>query len=193
MCHNPFPALSPTDHICPVHPDSLLSILPDSTGHPNQSKLHPTMPSASLLIAVMYHPSSGWICHAPRQDPSHLDDDVTQYMWHGLLQPMASSSSSATVYLCLSILLPSRLLLSKLTTLDKSCPQLILVKLGSHPWILPPLPDLWHSSLQRKCAEMQWKRQTIGTLKETRCHLWKIVFKVFDSVRFNAFSLLVLY
>jgi len=40
---------------------------------------------------------------------------------------------------------------------------------------------------------MQWKGQTIGTLKETRCHLWKIVFKELDSVRFNVSSLLVLY
>jgi len=31
---------------------------------------------------VLYH-SSGWICHASRQDPSHSDDDVTQYMQHG--------------------------------------------------------------------------------------------------------------
>jgi len=39
---------------------------------------------------VMYHPSSGWICHTPGQDPSHLDDDVTQYMQHRLLWLMAS-------------------------------------------------------------------------------------------------------
>src|SRR5882724_11138576 len=30
-------------------------------------------------------------------------------------------------------------------------------------------------------------------LRETRCHLWKSVFKEFDSVRFNVSSLLVLY
>ena len=48
--------------------------------------------------------------------------------------------------------------------------------------------------------EMQWKRQTIGTLKEKRCHsetmevsLMKIVFREFDLVRFNVSSLLVLY
>ena len=34
---------------------------------------------------VLYHTSSGQICFTPGQDPSRLDDDVTQYMWHGLL------------------------------------------------------------------------------------------------------------
>ena len=34
---------------------------------------------------VLYHPSSGQICHAPGQDPSHSDDDVAQYMQHRLL------------------------------------------------------------------------------------------------------------
>ena len=29
---------------------------------------------------VLYHRTSGQIFHAPRQDPSHSDDDVTQYM-----------------------------------------------------------------------------------------------------------------
>jgi len=37
---------------------------------------------------VLYHRTSGQICHAPGQDPSHSDDDVTQYMQQGLLQPM---------------------------------------------------------------------------------------------------------
>src|SRR5882724_6468048 len=72
--------------------------------------------------AVLYHPSFGWICHAPRQDPSHSDDDVTQYMQHGLLQPMAFSLSSVTVYLHLSILLLSGLLLSELATHGQSIP-----------------------------------------------------------------------
>src|SRR5882724_8791757 len=48
---------------------------------------------------------------------------------------------------------------------DKAHPQLIPVKLGYHPWISQLQHDLWHSSLWRKGGEMQWKRQTIGTLK----------------------------
>src|SRR5882724_4972164 len=68
--------------------------------------------------AVLYHPSSGWICHTPRQDPSHSEDDVTQYMQHGFLQPTSSSSLSITVYLC-----PSSLLPSELTTHRQSIPS----------------------------------------------------------------------
>ena len=34
-----------------------------------------------ILYAVLYHPSSGWVSIAFRQDPSHSDDDITQYMW----------------------------------------------------------------------------------------------------------------
>jgi len=35
--------------------------------------------------AVLYHCTSGWICHAPGQDPSHSDNDITQYIQQGLL------------------------------------------------------------------------------------------------------------
>src|SRR5882724_9721342 len=45
---------------------------------------------------VLYHPSTGWVSIACRQDPSHSDDDVTQYMWHDPLQYMASSLSQIT-------------------------------------------------------------------------------------------------
>ena len=67
--------------------------------------------------------------------------------------------------------------------------------LGWSPWNLAII----HGScdLGPTCGtyhwRIQWKGQTIGTLKETRCHSWKFVFKEFDSVRFNASSLLVLY
>jgi len=67
---------------------------------------------------VFYHPSSG-ICHSLGQDPSHLDDDVTQYMWHGLL-PMASSFSSAQLQSIHPFCFHLDLLLSKLTTHRKS-------------------------------------------------------------------------
>jgi len=102
---------------------------------------------------VLYHPSSGWICLAPRQDPLHSDDDISQNMWHGLLQLMASSLSSVTVNLCPIILLPSGLLPSKPTTCGQTHPQLIPMKIGYHPWITWPQADLWHLSLWRKCGE----------------------------------------
>src|SRR5882724_8364475 len=70
---------------------------------------------------VMYHLSSGRICHAPGQDPLHLDDDITHYMWQGL-QPMVSSSSSNAVYPSSANLLPYGLLPSELTTHRQSVP-----------------------------------------------------------------------
>src|SRR5882724_2769970 len=81
--------------------------------------------------AVLYHPRSGQICHASGKDPLHSDDDVTQYMQHRLLRSMASSSSSATVYLCLSILRLSNLLPFEPTTCGQSTFWLILLRLGS--------------------------------------------------------------
>ena len=39
-------------------------------------------------LYILYHRTSGQICHAPGQDPSHSDDNITQYMQQGLLQPM---------------------------------------------------------------------------------------------------------
>ena len=66
------------------------------------------------------------------------------------------------------------------------------MKLGYHPQIFQPQPNLWLTTVE-KMWRMQWKGQTIGTLKETRCHSWKIVFKELDLVRFNLSSLMVLY
>src|SRR5882724_7463093 len=53
-----------------------------------------------LTCIVLYHLSSGWICHAPGQDPSHSDDDITQYMQQGLLQPMVYSSKEILPSIC---------------------------------------------------------------------------------------------
>src|SRR5882724_6995646 len=36
---------------------------------------------------------------------------------------------------------------------DKAYPQLIPVKLGYHPWISQPWPNLWHLSLWIKCGQ----------------------------------------
>jgi len=49
---------------------------------------------------VLYHCTSGWICHTPGQDPSHSDDDITQYMQQGLLQPMVYSSEEVLPSIC---------------------------------------------------------------------------------------------
>src|SRR5882724_2753430 len=51
---------------------------------------------------VLSHPSSGWVSITFRQDPSHSDDDITQYMQYCLLQYMASMLSCITICLCLS-------------------------------------------------------------------------------------------
>src|SRR5882724_8816805 len=129
--------------------------------------------------SVLYHPSSGWICHTPGQDPSHLDDDITLYMQHGLL-PMASSFSSTQFTSVHPFCFHLDCFHLSQPPMDKAYPQLIPMKLGHHPQISQPWPDLWHSSLWWKGGEMQWKRQTIGTLKETRCHLWKNTINEFD-------------
>src|SRR5882724_5535051 len=49
------------------------------------------------MHGVLYHPSSGQVSLAFRQDPLHSYDDVTQYMWHSPLQYIASFLSSITI------------------------------------------------------------------------------------------------
>src|SRR5882724_1477106 len=49
---------------------------------------------------VLYHRTSGRICHPPGQDPLHSDDDVTQYMQQGLLRPMVYSSEEVLPSVC---------------------------------------------------------------------------------------------
>src|SRR5882724_11364520 len=55
---------------------------------------------AKIDHIVLYHLSSGQICHTPRQDPLHLEDDITQYMQQGLLQPMVYSSEEVLPSVC---------------------------------------------------------------------------------------------
>jgi|SRR5882724_2238236 len=103
---------------------------------------------------------------------------------------MASSLPSVAVYLHPSILLPYGLLPSKLTTHGQSIPladpheawlsSMDLMNLAQ-PVALTTVEKMWR---------MQWKSQTVGTLKETGCHSWKIVFK--EIVQLGASSLLVL-
>ena len=70
-----------------------------------------------VFAIVLYHPSSGWVSLAFGQDPSHSDDDVTQYTWHSPLQSMASSLPS-------SLLLPS----------DHLLPSDFASIWANHPW-----------------------------------------------------------
>src|SRR5882724_3641069 len=49
---------------------------------------------------VLYHHSSGQICHAPGQDLSHSDNDITLYMQQGLLRPMVYSSEEVLPSVC---------------------------------------------------------------------------------------------
>ena len=74
---------------------------------------------------VLYHPSSGWVSITFGQDPSHSDDDVTQYMWHSSLQSMASSLHPS-LFLPSNHLLPSDLLPLELTTHRQSVPLAIV-------------------------------------------------------------------
>ena len=103
---------------------------------------------------VLYHPSSGQICHASGQDPLHLDDDIIQYMWHGFIWLMASSF---IIHHCFTSIHPFCFCLDcfhlSWPPMDKAHPWLIPMKLGHNPWISSPWPNLWHSSLLRKCGE----------------------------------------
>ena len=97
-----------------------------------------------IQAIVLYHPSSGQIYLAPRQDPSLLDDDVTQYMQHSPLQPMASSLSCVAFTSIWPLCFHPDLLQSELTTCGHKHPQLNSMKFRYHPSILWPQPDLWH-------------------------------------------------
>src|SRR5882724_5652659 len=64
---------------------------------------------------------------------------------------------------------------------------------ADHPWTQTPSAESHEDQLSsmhlvtlaqpvapiivEEMWRMWWKRETIGTLKETRCHSWKIVFK----------------
>src|SRR5882724_4027307 len=130
-----------------------------------------------LWHVVLYYPSSGQIYLTSGKDPSHLDDGITQYMWHSLLQSTASSLSSVTV------ILPSNCFASvQFASIQADYPFTQTTLADFHEdWlssmVSQPWPDLWHLSMWMKCGEMWWKRETIVILMETRCHLWNIVFK----------------
>src|SRR5882724_7821220 len=124
-----------------------------------------------MQSTVLYYPSSGWICLAPRQYPSHSDNDVTQYMQHGSLWPMTSSFSSIIVCIHPSILLLSRLLPSKLTTHRQSIPSADPCEAWLSSTNFATSAQTVELITVEEMWRMWWKRQTIGTLKETRCHL----------------------
>jgi len=127
-------------------------------------------------LGVLYHPSSGWIYLAPGQNPS-------LGWWHDSIYVAQSSMTygiSALIHCCLLFIQPfyfhPDLLLSKLTTRRQEHPWLIPRRLDYHPGLVAsawPVPLITVEEMWR----MWWKRETIRTLKQTRCHLWKIVFK----------------
>src|SRR5882724_7999537 len=58
--------------------------------------IHPPFKGVVTRHTVLYHPSSGRVSITFGQDPSHSDDDITQFMRHGPLQYMASLLSHIT-------------------------------------------------------------------------------------------------
>src|SRR5882724_1998527 len=108
--------------------------------------------SFATLPGVLYHHTSGRICHTPGQDPLHLDDDVTQYMQQGLLRPMVYSSKEVLPSICpfVSIWIASVQICFHLDLFHPSCPPQTKHALGCQPQISQPRPDLWHLSLQRE-------------------------------------------
>jgi len=110
-------------------------------GHMTLEGLH----IPETMHAVLYHPSSGQIYLAPGQDPSHSDDDITQYMQHSLLWPMASLLSSITFTSIQPLCFHPDLLPSKPTTCRHKHPWLIPMKISYHPCIVFTGPVLWTS------------------------------------------------
>src|SRR5882724_11449321 len=109
--------------------------------------------------------------------------DRTPHTW-----TMTPLNIGGMVFLCpmtgllSSGLLPSGLISSELTTHRQSIPSADPCKgwlssmdlvILAQPLALITVEEMWR---------MQWKRQNNRTLKETRCHLWKIVFKELGSV-----------
>src|SRR5882724_7173577 len=101
---------------------------------------------------VLYHCTSGWIFHVPRQDPSHSDNDVTHYMQQGLLQPMVYSSEEVLPSVCPfgSIQIASIQICFHPDWFHLSHPPWTKCALGYRPQILRPQPDLWHLLLRRE-------------------------------------------
>ena len=60
-----------------------------------------------LRGGVLNHTSSGWISHPFRQDPLHLDDDVTPCIQHNLLCSMARHHLPSVIIASIGHLLPT--------------------------------------------------------------------------------------
>src|SRR5882724_11506006 len=90
---------------------------------PHDTDWGQSVPSQSFKLGggVLYHCTSEWIWHAPGQDLSHLDNDITLYgpmtpatlIQRGTLMSGLLSSGLLPFGLLLSSLLPSGLLLSE--------------------------------------------------------------------------------
>src|SRR5882724_4622423 len=107
------------------------------------------MPRGGTVVgtAVLYHCTSGRICHTPRQDPLHSDDDITQYMQQGLLQPMVYSSEEVLSSVCPFASVQTCFCLD---WFRPSCPPWTKCALGYRPQISRPWPDLWHLLLWKE-------------------------------------------
>ena len=116
---------------------------------------------------VLYHCTSGWICHAPGQDPSHSDNDVTQYMQQGLLQPMVYSSEEVLPSVCpfASVQIVSIWIGSVRAAHHGQSMPLAIVH-GSHD--LGPTCGTYHC---REKIETAVEEMDNRILKETECHL----------------------
>ena len=98
---------------------------------------------------VLYHRTSGQICHTPGQDPSLSDDDVTQYMQQGLLQPMVHSSEEVLSSVCPFASVRTHF---HPDWFRPSHPPWTKRALGYRPWISRRRPNLWHLLLWRDCG-----------------------------------------
>src|SRR5882724_3653697 len=98
---------------------------------------------------VLYHRTSGWICHAPGQDPSHSDHEITQYMQQGLLRHMVYSSEEVLSSVCPFASIWTRF---RPDWFLPSHPLRTKRALGYHPQISRPWPNLWDLLLRKECG-----------------------------------------
>src|SRR5882724_738821 len=118
----------------------------------NWTKLEREISRAALVIpkfehGVLYHHTTGWICHTPGQDPSHSDDDVTQYMQQELLRYMVYSSEEVLSSVCPFASVWTRF---RPDWFRLSCPPWTKHALGYCPRISRPRPDLWDLLLRKE-------------------------------------------
>jgi len=95
--------------------------------------------------------------------PSHSDDDITQYMWHGLLQSIALFLPSVTIYFHLTICF--HLITSIQANLLTGC---IISSFPQHQPLSMQVLALAHSSSSYHCGKKVWnvvEGKTMGVLR----------------------------